>query len=420
MRISVFIVGEKPMPMRFTSGISDAVSAREAAESACRQALEQLSGNACDLACVFVSTIYKASWIELLEVIQKQLSPRVLIGCSGSGIIGGSQELEWVPGVSIVAAHLPEVKLFPFVVQPDELESAVAGGFWIDKIGASPDAHPVFVVLADPYTCEPRKLIQDLNLTYRACPIVGGLASGGNEPGEHLLFMNGEVYREGAVGVAMTGNIMMETVISQGCRPIGKPYVITKAEEQIIWELGGRQAMAVLHDVLATLSPEDRELAQRGSIFVGLALSEMRQRFGAGDFLIRQIVGIDPNLGGIAVADEVQVGQTLQFQLRDPSTSRQELRRLLQQTGQHPVAGCLFFNCTGRGKSLYGTANHDVRTIQMVSGKVPIGGFFCSGEIGPIGGTNFIHGYTASLGLFRPLNLSKAVTPPFLGSEPVL
>jgi small ligand-binding sensory domain FIST len=137
----------------------------------------------------------------------------------------------------------------------------------------------------------------------------------------------------------------------------------------------------------------------------------MRQRFGSGDFLIRQIAGIDPNLGGIAVSDEVDVGHTLQFQLRDPSTSRHELRRLLQRlaspNGNSP-AGALLFNCTGRGKSLYGTAHHDVKTIQTVSGKMPIGGFFCNGEIGPIGGVNLLHGYTASLGLFRPLDLSDA------------
>ena len=167
----------------------------------------------------------------------------------------------------------------------------------------------------------------------------------------------------------------------------------------------------------AGLSEPDRELAQQGSVFVGLAISELRrQTLNAGDFLIRNIIGIDPDAGSIAVAERVTVGQTLQFQLRDPSTSRQELRRLLQQAQQPsnpvPPAGCLLFNCTGRGKSLYGLSNQDVKTIQTVSGKVPIGGFFCNGEIGPVGGINFLHGYTASLGLFRPLNLSTGAPQP--------
>lgn len=402
-----------PTDMRFTSGISDAVNAQEAAESACSQVLEQLGRASCDLVCLFASTIYRAPWPELLARIHERLRPTVLIGCSGSGIIGGGQELEWVPAISIVAAQLPDVRLYPFVVAPDELELSVPGGFWVDKIGASPDARPVFVVCADPYTSNPGKLITELNATYRARPIVGGLVSGGSEPGEHLMFMGTEVYHEGAVGVAMTGNITMDTVISQGCRPIGRPLVITKAEDNVVYQLGGKQALAVLHEVLSVLSPEDRELAQHGSIFIGLAIDEMRRAFGAGDFLIRNIVGIDANLGAIAIADEARVGQTLQFQLRDPSTSRQELRRRLQQadhTGQAPPpAGCLLFNCTGRGKSLYGSAHQDVKLIQTVSGKVPIGGFFCNGEIGPVGGTNFLHGYTASIGLFRPLNVAKPV-----------
>ena len=395
--------------MRFTSGISDAINATEAAEAACQQVLKQLAGAACDFACVFASTIYRTSWPDLLAQVHRELKPNVLIGCSGSGIIGGGQELEWVPAISIVAAHLPDVHLYPFVVTPDELEQSAPGGFWIDKIGASPEAHPVFVVVADPFTANPMKLITELNATYRTRPIIGGLVSGGNEPGEHVIFLGTEVVREGAVGVAMTGNITMDTVISQGCRPVGRPYVVTKAEENVVLELGGRQALAVLHEVLSGLSTEDRELAQRGSVFIGLAITEMRQAFGFGDFLIRNIIGIDPDQGAIAVAERVEIGQTLQFQLRDPATSRQELRRLLQAVSQPaqsiPPAGCLLFNCTGRGKSLYGTAHQDVKTIQMVSGKVPIGGFFCNGEIGPVGGTNFLHGYTASLGLFRPLHL---------------
>ena len=391
--------------MRFASGISDAVNASEAADAVCGQVLVQLGGEPCDLACVFASTLYQTSWPSLLARLHDRLRPRALIGASGAGVIGGGQELEWVPAISLVAASLPGVKLFPFAVAPEELECSSPGGFWIDKIGASPAAQPVFLLAADPYTCDPVKLLDDLNATYRARPIVGGLASGGNEPGEHVLFMGPGVFREGAVGVAMTGNIVMDTVISQGCRPIGRPAVVTKADEHAIVELGGKPALAALHHVLSRLPPGDRELAQQGSVFVGLVVDEMRQAFVPGDFLIRNIVGIDPDLGAIAVADEVRIGQTLQFQLRDPATSRRELRRLLLQAQpSHPLppAGGLLFTCTGRGRSLYGLAHQDVKTIQAVSGKVPIGGFFCSGEIGPVGGTNFLHGYTASLGLFRP------------------
>jgi len=391
--------------MRFTSAISDAVNAHDAAEAVCGEILEQAGKGSCDLACVFASTSYHTTWPSLLAQIHTRLSPGALIGCSGSGIIGGGQELEGVPAISIVAAHLPNVRLFPFAITPEELTHSSAGGFWVDKIGAAPQAHPVFILFADPYTCDASKLIAELNATYRTRPIVGGLISGGNEPGEHLIFLQAGVLREGAVGVAMTGNISMDTVISQGCRPIGRPYVVTEAEDNVVVTLGGKPSLTVLHHVLSGLSLEDRELVQRGSVFVGVVINELRQTFAPGDFLIRNIIGIDPDLGAIAVADQVDIGQTLQFQLRDPATSRQELRRHLQQSQPAhlgPPAGGLLFNCTGRGKALYGLAHQDVKTIQMVSGKLPIGGFFCNGEIGPIGGTNFLHGYTASLGLFRP------------------
>jgi len=409
--------------MRFTSGISGALNARDAAEQVCRQVQDQLDGAPSHLVCVFASTIYRTSWQALLAHIHAQLTPHILIGCSGSGIIGGDKELEWVPAISIVAAHLPDVRLFPFVVTPDELALSDPGGFWVDKIGASPDAKPVFVLFADPYTVDPAKLLTELNTTYRSQPIIGGLISGGNKAGEQFLFLDTEVYTEGAVGVAMTGNIAMDTIVSQGCRPIGRPYVVTKSEDNIIWQLGGRQAVEVLHEVLSTLSPEDRDLAQRGSIFVGLVINEMRPTFTPGDFLIRNIVGLDPNTGAMAINDQVHVGQNFQFHLRDASTSREELRRLLEQRGHAgqslPPAGALLFNCTGRGKSLYGTSHHDVKTIQTIAGKLPIGGFFCNGEIGPVGGINFLHGYTASLGLFRPRGAaldgpqgSKGVRPP--------
>lgn len=392
--------------MRFTSGISDAVNAQAAAEAACRQVTEQLAGQPCHLACVFASPIYRTAWPPLLASLHGQLNPQVLIGCSGSGVIGGGRELEWVPAISIVGATLPGVKLFPFAVTPEELALSEPGGFWVDKIGASPEAHPIFVVCADPYTCDTLKLLIELNDTYRSQPMIGGLVSGGNNAGEQFLFLNTEVHTEGAIGVAMTGNIAMDTVVSQGCRPVGRPYVVTKAEDNILFALGGRQAVEVLHEVLFSLSQADRELAQQGSIFVGLVINEMRSAFASGDFLIRNIVGLDPGTGALAISNRLEVGQTMQFHLRDAATSREELRRLLERCGHPPQvgppAGALLFNCTGRGKSLYGTAHHDVKTIQTIAGQLPIGGFFCNGEIGPIGGTNFLHGYTASLGLFRP------------------
>ncbi len=398
--------------MLFASEISESIDATVAAEEVCQRIHERLSGSRCDMACVFASISYPVRWPELIDVIHQRLKPGLLIGCSGSGIIGPGKECEWVPALGIVAASLPDVRLFPFVVDPDELELSCPGGFWVDKIGPSPAMEPVFLLFADPHTCDPVRLVQALNSTYPQRPIIGGLVSGGHAAGQNFLFINRQVHRTGAVGLAMTGDVVMDAVVSQGCRPVGRPYVVTSAEENVVVQLGGRQAVAVLHEVLCSLSVEDRQLAQEGSIFSGLAVNEMRHVFATGDFLIRHIVGIDPDAGAIALADHVQIGQTLQFHIRDAATSRNELRRRLTQAiarpGQAAPCGALLFSCTGRGKAFYGVAHQDVKTIQTIGGKeLPIGGFFCNGEIGPIGCTNFLHGYTACLGLFRPRGCSS-------------
>ena len=400
--------------MKFSSGISDSVQLVKAATEAAEQAAAQLGGTRPHIALLFASPIYRSQWPDALSRVQEILRAGVLLGCSGSGVIGGDQELEWVPAVSVIAAHVPEGRLLPFSVRPHELEASSPGRFWIEKIGATPQDHPVFILLIDPHTCDEAKLLSELNATFPRCPVIGGLVSGGQEAGEHLLMYDTELVRNGAVGVAMTGNLQLETVIAQGCRPIGRPFVITKADDNIVWELGGRQTLEILREVLMGLNHEDQELAQR-SIFVGLVINEMQSTFRSGDFLIRNLAGIDPPSGAIAVAESVQVGQTLQFHLRDPMASQQEFRRLLLARSQERVhgspAGALVFNCLGRGKSFYGTAHQDLNTIRSVFGKqLPVGGFFCNGEIGPVGGVNFVHGYTASVGLFSPAPVTAPVT----------
>lgn len=391
--------------MRFASGISDSVQLVKAAGEVSRQIREQLAGAPCHAVFVFASPIYRAHWNEALALLHERLRPQALIGCSGSGVIGGEQECEWVPALAVVAAHWPGVRLHPFALDAEALQRASAGGFWMDTIGAFPTEQPSFVLLADPYTCDPAKLLEELNATFPGRPCVGGLVSGGTSAGEQRLFCHADMRREGVVGLAITGNVQMDVLVSQSCRPIGRPVIVTKSEGNIVWELGGQQAMDILREALMSLTLSEQELAQR-SIFAGLVINEMKSRFQAGDFLIRELVGIDPPSGAIALAEDVQLGQTLQFHLRDPGISRQQLRQLLAAHRSHPQqpppAGGLVFNCLGRGKAFYGVPNQDLRTIRTFSGNVPVGGFFCNGEIGPVGGLNLLHGYTASVGLFRP------------------
>ncbi len=397
--------------MRFASALSDSVHLSSAVSQACRQILDQLAGAPCHWACVFVSPFYQTDWTEASRVLHEHLRPAVLMGCSGYGVIGTDRAVEAVPGVSIFAAHLPEVRLYPFAINPEEVALSSPGGFWVDKVGIPAQERPNFILLVDPATCDPSKILKELNETFPGCPIIGGLASGGQEPGEHVVFYDTEVYRAGAVGVAMTGPLRLEALVAPGCRPIGQPFVVTKAAEHVVWELGGRQALEVLRELFVGLSPTDQALAQH-AVFVGMVINEMKPRFSPQDFLIRHLVGIDPPSGAIAVEESIHVGQTLQFHLRDPAASRDELRRLLLHhvTTSSDTApnGVLLFDCVGRGKAFYGSTQHDLKTIRKVLGpRVPVSGFFCNGEIGPVGGMNFLHGYTASLGLFRPKQVDR-------------
>ena len=390
--------------MRWTSSISDSVPLLDAAHQVTDQALRQLDGAPCHLAIVFISPSYRTRWSDALTLIHARLRPGVLIGCSGSGIMAGDREVDSVPAMALVAASMPEVRLYPFAVSPEELDRMTCAE-WLQKLGIGPEAKPQFIALADPYTCDPAKLVADANVAFPGAPMIGGLVSGGREPGDHLLFHDTDVLHAGAVGVALTGNVVMETVVSQGCRPIGRPLIITRSDEHIIWELGGRPALEALRQALMGLSPVDHELAQQ-SIFAGVVINEMKANFGPGDFLIRHLVGIDPPTGAMAISEHVTLGQTLQFHLRDPQASRDELRRLLMQRAaqwrQAPPSGALLFNCLGRGRAFYGASSQDLRTIRALAGRLPVGGFCCNGEIGPIGSVNRLHSYTASLAVFRP------------------
>ena len=390
--------------MQFASAISQDQDPQAAVDTVLKEAGQQLTGS-CDAAFLFVSSLYRVDWAKILRQIRKQLRNPLLIGCSGGGILGGNLELEFLPAISLVAAHLPRVERHPFRISLEDLEESRSPGFWIEKLGATPGQEPVGVLLPDPFTCDSMRLVQELNGAYPAMPLVGGLASGGEEPGENFLFFNEQIFQDGAVGVVFTGDIVLQTIVSQGCRPIGRPYIVTKAEGNVILELAGVSATEALQKLFAGLPDADKMLARR-ALFLGVVMNEQKDSFARGDFLIRNLIGIDTSTGSLAVGDQIAVGQTVQFQVRDANTSREDLQHLLAQQPEplknSPSAGALLFSCLGRGKDLYGQPHEDIRTIQAAIGNRPIAGFFCNGEIGPVGGVNFIHGFTSSLGLFRP------------------
>jgi len=339
----------------------------------------------------------------LVESVQSAIRAEHMIGCTGAGIIGTDQELEQKPAVSLLVGELPDVKIRPFYISEKDVEETSGPAYWHFQLEIEPSATPNFLVFVDPFTTRALQLIDGLVEAYPQAPMVGGLASGAQQPGENRLVLDGKVYDEGAVGVSLSGHIALRTVVSQGCRPIGEPLTVTRADKNIVFELGGRPPMKVLQEMLPQLPPRDQKLA-RSALFLGRVINEYQDEFSRGDFLIRNLIGSDPQSGALAVGDLMRTGQTVQFQVRDAETADEDLRHLLTEErrdlGGTQPRGALLFSCLGRGEGMYGVAHHDIKAVQESLGPLPVAGFFCNGEIGPIGQRTFIHGFTSVLGLF--------------------
>jgi small ligand-binding sensory domain FIST len=374
-----------------------------ATREACSQAAKRCEG-AADLAVVFVSPHHAARLEEAATAVQECFSPRVLLGCTGEGIIGAEQEMERQPAVTVWAARLPGVMLTPFHVLFRHSGDGIEVAGWPDHLPSDPT--PAFVLLAEPFSTPGTEFLAFLDDRCPGAPAVGGMASGGRAPGENRLLLDGTVFDEGVVGVALTGDVRVLTVVSQGCRPIGQRFLITKAEGNIIYELGGRPAFACLQEVYAALPSEEQEMARRG-LHLGVTINEAKAQFDRGDFLVRGLMGVDQAEGSLAIGDIVKEGQTVQFHLRDRETASEDFNCLLdaqkRQMGDLRPEGALLFSCNGRGRRLFGRPHHDVTAVRAHLGDVPVSGFFAQGEIGPVGGENFLHGFTASVAIFyRP------------------
>lgn len=403
--------------MQWANALSTRHSLEAAVTDVVERAVSSLTAPA-DLGLVFISSAFASEYSRLLPLLAEKLSVPVLIGCSGGGVIGTTvsgetQELEAKPAISLTLAHLPGVNIQVFHVVAEELPDLDSSpDAWLDLIGVPPSPTPQFILLSSSFASGINDLLQGLDFAYPGSTIVGGQASGGGMGGRVALFCNdtnGEeqqnLYREGTVGIALTGNIVLETIVAQGCRPIGKPLQVTKADRNIILELDEKVPLVVLRDLIASLSEQERILAQH-SLFVGVAMDEFKLALQQGDFLIRGILGVDPNAGAIAIGDRVRPGQRLQFHLRDAQASAEDLELLLQsyqhQRESEPSAvAALMFSCLGRGEGLYGKPNFDSELFQRYLNDIPVGGFFCGGEIGPVGGRTFLHAYTSAFGICR-------------------
>jgi small ligand-binding sensory domain FIST len=359
-----------------------------------------------DLALVFVSSQFLQEFHEIPDLAREYLQAKTLIGCSASGVIGGGLEIEQQPSIAIAAASLPGVEIHPFHVKDEELPDLDAPqNKWEELIGITGDKTPSFVLLPDPFSFRIDVLAQGLDFAFPQCVKLGGLASGAHRVGMNALFLNNLVYRSGAVGVALSGDLIVDTIVAQGCRPVGWPLRVTKCDRNFLFELDGKPAVHALYEVLESMSDKEQKLAQN-SLMLGVVMDEFKDNFEPGDFLIRNILGLEPNTGALLVGETLFTERTIQFHVRDTETSSEDLRALLKRyrdSHADPVSGALLFSCVGRGHTLYGIPHHDSQCfMEYLGGAVPLAGFFCSGEIGPVGGTTFLHGYTSSFGLFRP------------------
>ncbi len=386
--------------MQFDNAISTAVTPLEIVQDLTASLKDEY-----DLGILFATHKDADVIQEIIAGIKQSSSIRNLLGCTCAGIIGSQTEIEHRPAVSLITAKLPQVKITPFVLKQVQLESLREKQEWYEFFEVYPNENPVFFAFPDPFQIDMNYFLTAINAAYPNAPVVGGLASAASQPNGNTLILNNELFEEGIVGAVLTGNINVETIVSQGCRPIGETYIITKAQENIIHELAGKPFIDILRKILDKASARDKLLAQE-AIFLGLAINEYKDVYKRGDFLIRAVIGLDPNSGAGAVADYVRTGQTVQFHLRDAQTATEDLTELLKlqqlnNKSQKPK-GALVFSCNGRGEYLFNEKNHDIRIIQNHLGPVPAAGFFCAGEIGPIGGKNFLHGFTDSMALFYP------------------
>ncbi|MGI0481500.1 FIST signal transduction protein [Geminocystis sp. CENA526] len=378
-----------------------------------------------DIGIVFISSAFASDYPRLMPILLEKLPLPCVIGCGGGGIVGmknGYQpkEVEGYPALSLTVASLPDVEITPFYVTSQDLPDLdSAPNQWWEMIGVSIEKQPSFILLSDPFSTKINELLEGLDFAYPNMVKVGGLASASTMGvGSGLFYFNGEdteeyFYSQGTVGVALSGNIKVDSIVAQGCRPIGDIFQVTQGERNIIVEMTDNAGntdnpLTLLRKLIAQLSPEDQELAQY-ALFIGIVGDEFKLQLKAGDFLIRNLVGVDPKYGAIAVGDKIRAGQRVRFHLRDAKASADDLETLLTNYCNDPSyrensIGALMFSCMGRGEGLYGKPNFDSQLFLDYVTDIPVAGFFCNGEIGQVGSTTFLHGYTSVFGIFSQLS----------------
>jgi small ligand-binding sensory domain FIST len=366
---------------------------------------EGLDGLVPDLVFVFVTDAHKENWARVPALLRARWPDVRVVGCGAAGVVGDAEEAESMPAVTLTGGRLPGVDIVPFHLTerdlPDadpDVDPAVA---WRDALGLPPNAAPQLILMADPYTVDAQRLLAGLDAAFPGAPKVGGLTSGGDGPRTGVLFVDDVAHREGVIGVHLGGRIRMDTAVAQGCRPIGEPFFITRCDRNVLFELDGSPAVDGLQKTFEGLDDRSKRLAQR-ALFLGIVMDPEREAYRSGDFLVRNLMGLDAESGALFIGARLESNRVVQFHLRDAQTSADDLDDVLTHAAaEGHVAGGLLFSCLGRGEGLYGEPDHDSRAFTRHTGQPALGGFFCNGEIGPVQGRTWLHGYTSVFALFR-------------------
>jgi small ligand-binding sensory domain FIST len=376
----------------FAAGLSEHPRAVEATAEVAGQVLDGLGGQPAHLVVVFASTPHLDAFPDIVETLRAAFPEAVVVGCTAGGVVGPGREIEDGPGLAVWAASLPDARLTPVFLEVVPTEDGAAISGWPSQVPPG----TALLALVDPFSFPVDAFLGHLDDVLPGLVVFGGVASAATSAGGNRLVVDDVLTRVGAVGVLLDADIDIVTVVSQGCRPIGQPLVVTKADGPVLQELAGRPAIDRLREAIEATPEEERRLA--GGLHIGRVVDEHRAEFGRGDFLVRDVVHAAPAEGTVTVGDVLEVGQTVQFHVRDAVCADEDLRTLL---AEHQADAALLFTCNGRGHRLFGSLDHDIGVLDDVLGAIPVAGFFAAGELGPVGGANFLHGYTASVALFR-------------------
>jgi small ligand-binding sensory domain FIST len=351
-----------------------------------------------DVAVVFTSGTHLAAPEALLEGLQTQLAPQALVGCGAGGVLADRRELESETAVAVWAADFGgtgHASVFHATLETDGDDALLNGLPDVEGTSAA-------IMLSDPYSFPADVALGELARRARAVPVLGGLASARTQQGTAALFCGERVCEQGAVGVVLH-DVEVLPCVSQGAAPVGREMTVTAAEGNVIHELAGRPALESVERTIAELAPRDRALVATG-LLIGIVIDTGKPEYEQGDFLVRGVLGADPQDGSLIVGASVHDGQIVRLHVRDANSAGADLRRALRRHSEAmdgcSPAGALVFACNGRGRAMFGIPDHDATLVSDELQGAPAAGFFAAGEIGPVGGRSFLHGFTATLAVF--------------------